>query len=620
MSSGDIITNTDSGNEMTPDRWRQVREIFDQAIERGREHQASLLDELCAADPVVRHEVEQLLLAHQETGRFVDGSASKLVKTAQQAAPPAQVGREIGPYLIVRELGHGGMGTVYLAERTVGRVRQQVALKIVRPSSENAAEVIRRFHREREILASLDHPNIARLRDLGDTGDGLPYLVMDYVDGERIDVYCDRKRLGIRDRLELFQTVCSAVQYAHSRGVIHRDLKPSNILVTEEGVVKLLDFGIAKLLDGDARPETLPTNTGLFRPMTIEYASPEQVKGEAVTTGSDIYSLAVVLYELLTGHKPFRVESRLLHEVARLIAEEPPIRPSVVVNDTETRFTAEGTTTTVTPHEVSALRGERPSRLQRRLKGDLDSILIKALRKERSWRYASAAELSEDIRRHLDGLPVKAHKDSFRYRAQKLVQRVVSPRTGVLHHNSIIFLGWGIFGVIALLRYHMVAIGWRKNPDLSSMTAVIGWVVLWSIREGRRIMISGRTTVHDRQATVVFGVIVGWLGLLSALAGLTDVLSHRALCVLWNAGLSMALLIMGFQASRVLIAGGITLLASVVGAAVDPPNFYLWLAAGVLFGVVGPGIRFAFENPPNLEIAPPKDQFITLNSSGALDR
>jgi serine/threonine protein kinase len=615
MPTSDIIANTGQGGKMTPERWRVVREVFEQAVARGREQRTALLDEACLADQELRHEVEQLLLAHDATGRLLAGPAIQFVNPPSgEISFRSYVGRQIGAYLVVRELGHGGMGAVYLAERTIGRLRQQVALKIVRPSVADTAEVIRRFHQEREILASLDHPNIARLLDLGNTEDGLPFLVMDYVDGEPIDVYCDGKKLTIRERLQLFRTVCGAVQYAHTKGVIHRDLKPSNILVTHDGIVKLLDFGIAKLLHSETEQRTILTRTGLLRPMTVEYASPEQVKGEDLTIATDVYSLAVVLYELLTGHRPFRVEKRLLHEVVRLIAEEPPAWPSVVVGETATRTMNDGTTSTVTPDEVSARRADRPSRLQKRLKGDIDSILIKALRKEKVWRYPSIEAFSEDIRRHLEGLPVTAHKDTLRYRAQKFVHRLVSPRSGMLHNNSIMFIGWGAFGFAVLIEKYLIAIGWRKDAGVPFAFYIMGWIMTLSIVEGRRMVTSGRSTAVDRQASVVFGVTLGWLGVLTILSAINGFISERVMCLLWNAGISMALLIGGLQASRVLMAGGIVLLASVVIANFDPDGFYLWLAFGVLFGVGAPGVLFAVENPPVLEIEPlPHDQIITLN-------
>ena len=264
--------------------------------------------------------------------------ATKTVRTSSEMPPdsPQSGGLCIERYELLRELGHGGMGTVYLATRADDVYHKHVAIKVVRRGA-GGEEVVRRFRQEREILAMLDHPNIARLLDGGSTTNGLPYFVMDYVAGQPIDRYCDEGRLPVGDRLKLFSTVCAAVEYAHQHGVVHRDLKPSNILVNQEGVVKLLDFGIAKLLHTETDgATTLLTGDGL-RIMTPEYASPEQVKGENVGVATDLYSLGVILYELLTGHRPYRIRTRLIHEVMRVICEEEPTRPSAVVTTIEER-------------------------------------------------------------------------------------------------------------------------------------------------------------------------------------------------------------------------------------------------------------------------------------------
>ena len=291
-----------------------------------------------------------------------------------------------------------------------------------------APKSIRRFRQEREILASLDHPNIARLVDGGSTPEGAPYFVMEYVPGQPIDRYCDERKLNITQRLDLFQSVCSAVQYAHQKLVVHRDLKPTNILVTSEGEVKLLDFGIAKLLrqpgqtDPDQATTMYTTREGIHL-MTPEYASPEQVKGEPITTASDTYSLGVILYELVTGHRPYRMKSRLIHEMARVICEEDPTRPSAVVTQSE-EIAGEGSkSTTLTAEQISQVREGKPARLKRRLAGDLDHILLQALRKEPERRYSWVDRFREDLRRHVEGLPVAAQKNTLWYRANKLVRR-----------------------------------------------------------------------------------------------------------------------------------------------------------------------------------------------------
>ena len=303
------------------------------------------------------------------------------------------------------------MGTVYLAERADGQFRKQVALKLIRRGLDTD-DILSRFRYERQILAALDHPNIATLYDGGMTEDGRPYFAMEYVEGQPLTAYCDQHRLSTKQRLALFRTVCRAVQYAHQNLVIHRDLKPSNILVTDDGTVKLLDFGIAKLLTDEGLEETAPvTRTGL-RLMTPEYAAPEQVKGEAVTTATDVYQLGVLLYELLTGHRPYRLERRVQREIERVILEEEPTRPSTMVG--QTAETAE---------VISRARQTSVEKLRRQLSGDLDTIVLMALKKEPSRRYGTVQQLAEDLRRHGMGLPVVAHDDAMLYRMKKFVQR-----------------------------------------------------------------------------------------------------------------------------------------------------------------------------------------------------
>ncbi|RPH69668.1 MAG: serine/threonine protein kinase [Myxococcaceae bacterium] len=326
--------------------------------------------------------------------------------------------RRIGPYKLIRELGRGGMGTVWLAARADEQFEKRVALKVVRAS--DSEQVLRYFRQERQILAGLEHPNIARLLDGGTTEDGLPYFVMEHVEGVPIDRYCDEHKLPVLERLRLFEAVCSAVQHAHRSLVVHRDLKPSNILVTGEGVPKLLDFGIAKLLNpgvaGGLSQETVLA-------MTPEYASPEQVRGRAITTATDVYSLGVILYELLTGHPPYRVKSREHVEVLKAVCEVEPERPSTAVGRTGERHQPDGTTVTTTPEETGRLRHETPQRLRKRLKGDLDAMVMAALQKDPLQRYASVEGLARDIQRYLDGRPITARRTSTIYRIRKLAGR-----------------------------------------------------------------------------------------------------------------------------------------------------------------------------------------------------
>ncbi|HUK13536.1 MAG TPA: serine/threonine-protein kinase [Thermoanaerobaculaceae bacterium] len=335
------------------------------------------------------------------------------------AAVERPVERRIGAYRVLGELGHGGMGTVFLAARADDQYQKLVAIKTIR-GIDGGGEALRHFRRERQILADLDHPNIARLLDGGTTDDGLPYLVMERVEGEPIDRYCDERKLSVRERLRLFLGVCAAVQFAHQNLVVHRDLKPSNILVDAQGVPKLLDFGIAKLIEPEAAGGTA-TLTSLA--MTPQYASPEQVRGQAITTATDVYSLGVVLYELLTGHRPYGRAAPTSLEFLKAVCEEEAERPSAAVLRAERRTLAGGEVATATPESVSRTREGTPDRLRRQLRGELDTIVLTALRKEPQRRYRSVEALAEDVLRHLEGRPVAAHKATIPYRARKFVRR-----------------------------------------------------------------------------------------------------------------------------------------------------------------------------------------------------
>jgi serine/threonine protein kinase/tetratricopeptide (TPR) repeat protein len=396
---------------MRPERWHEVREALDAALSLPATERLVYLDKICSHDPELRSEVESLLESHEKAGSVFLNSPAVDLKSAlgEPGLRSTWIGRRIGVYQIEAEIAHGGMGEVYRAVRADGQYKKDVAIKLVRGGYDTAA-VLERFLHERQILASLDHPNIARLYDGGTTQEGLPFLVMELIEGTPIDQYCEEHELAVNEQLKLFTQVCAAVQFAHQRLVIHRDIKPSNILVTADGIPKLLDFGIAKLLDPAAKAETT-----LLRPMTPEYASPEQVRGEAITTATDVYSLGVVLYRLLTGHSPYPESTRTPLEFARAICEVEPTKPSFAV--------ARLSLLEMTPQEHGAARDKTSTRQQRRLKGDLDNIVLKALRKEPSRRYGSVEQLVEDIRRHLQELPVTATPDSVSYRVGKFVRR-----------------------------------------------------------------------------------------------------------------------------------------------------------------------------------------------------
>jgi serine/threonine protein kinase/tetratricopeptide (TPR) repeat protein len=407
---------------MTPERWQRINEMFHAAlILDGGERRAFLVAQ-SAGDDALRAKVAALLASHEQADGFIQGdvfgdAAQLLVEDEAEA----MIGQHVGLYKINREIGRGGMGTVYLATRDDDQFDQQVAIKVVRRGMDTDL-VLARFRNERQILAGFDHPNIARLFDGGSTETGLPYFIMEYVEGQAIDAYCDSHRLSTAARLELFRTVCSAVQYAHQNLVIHRDIKPSNILVTAAGVAKLLDFGIAKLLHSEATQGTATTSI-VQRLMTPEYASPEQVRGEHVTTVSDVYSLGVLLYELLSGHSPYHFKTLLPQDIAQVISDSEPEKPSTVINRVEEVTTGGQKGSKLTPESVSKTRDGRPEKLRRKLAGDLDNIVLMAMRKEPPRRYSSVEQFSEDIRRHLNGLPVVARKATLSYRGATFIRR-----------------------------------------------------------------------------------------------------------------------------------------------------------------------------------------------------
>ncbi|MFL6215913.1 MAG: protein kinase domain-containing protein [Blastocatellia bacterium] len=396
---------------MTPERWKQVENVFQTALDLAPDERERYITQVCADDQELKGEVAALLTQYEASGDLltktlsVPGGLHALAALLDDEHDP-MIGRTLGAYRIEREIGRGGMGAVYEAARADNVFRRRVAIKLVKRGMDTDF-ILRRFRNERQILASLDHPNIAHLLDGGSTEDGLPYFVMEYIEGEPLYAYCDERRLPVNERLRLFLSICDAIRYAHSKHVVHRDIKPSNILVTDEGTAKLLDFGIAKILDPEIAAETLDMTLTAMRLMTPEYASPEQVKGEPVTPASDIYSLGVLLYELLSGHRPYQLKHRALHEVARIICEEEPLGLS-------TGLTREANLVSKYADEGAGLeslfraRGSTLETLRRTLAGNLESIIMKTLRKSPGERYHTADELRDDITHYLDGRPVAA--------------------------------------------------------------------------------------------------------------------------------------------------------------------------------------------------------------------
>jgi serine/threonine-protein kinase len=408
---------------LTPESWSRLELLFEQALARPDHARTAFLDDACGGDAALRREVGSLLDAHAST----DGPLERLAVELGAGGPADRgrsdwSGRRIGPYTVVREVGHGGMGTVYLARRTDGQYDRDVALKVIQSPLDGHQRA--RFVAERQILARLSHPGIAQLFDGGLTDDGLPYFTMEYVDGERIDRYCDSHELDVASRLRIFGHVCEAVAAAHRSLIVHRDLKPSNILTTKDGAIKLVDFGIAKPLDPAVTMDLTRTGGELFTP---DYASPEQVSGGAITTASDVYSLGAVLYQLLTGVQAHRFTSKTPADVERAICEgETPSPSSAVAALAAASGHASDNVPDSIPHDaeqIARARRTRPDRLARRLAGDLDTIVMKALHKDPARRYASVDLLQQDITSHLDGLPVAARPDSWAYRTRKFATR-----------------------------------------------------------------------------------------------------------------------------------------------------------------------------------------------------
>ena len=413
-------------------RWKKIADLFDQAVDLPDQEQDAFLESACAGDAPLLAELRALLAAHRRTG-VLDRLQDRVMSDVDAALPAvAEPGAHIGTYRVIERIGSGGMGVVYLAAREGEGFQQRVAIKVLHHALlGDTRGIVPRFLAERSILSLLEHPNIPRFLDGGLTRDGVPYFAMEYVEGTPIDRYCDEHTLSVRQRLSLFVSVCDAMQYAHQHLVVHRDLKPSNIVVTSAGVPKVLDFGIAKILNLPEGETGILTDAGQ-RWMTPNYASPEQVRGDAVTTAADVFALGVLMYELVACRRPHAGKSR--HEVERAILETEPLRPSESL-----------------PSGLCEKRGESPARLRRELEGDVDTIAMKALSKAPERRYRTAGELADDIRRYLAGFPVLARADTFAYRTGKFVTR---------HRRLVIALGVAAVSLIAGTT--ATAIAWRR--------------------------------------------------------------------------------------------------------------------------------------------------------------
>ncbi len=428
---------------MKAEEWGKITELLEAALDLEPARRREFCSQIGAKSPELQREIESLLACENDAEQFL-ASPNVAFSTAlfiDEDAPDTLAGQQIGVYRVEREIGHGGMGAVYLATRADGKFSQRVALKLLKREM-NTAELRRRFQQEREILASLEHPNIARLLDAGTTDDKIPYLAMEYVEGVPIDEFCSSQQLDLNQRLILFKKVCSAVNFAHRNLIVHRDLKPSNIFVTADGTPKLLDFGISKILSAEFENVSPATVTKLGA-LTPTYASPEQLRGESVTTATDIYSLGVILYEILSGHRPFEKQENSLKEIYHAVTEKEPPPPSYLIASISKSFKKATVAKTVVKNENVAdlstivqnfdsrtesnkFQNTAPNKINlssNSLRGDLDNIVLKALRKEPERRYSSAENFSEDIRRHQKGLPVTARPNTFSYRAEKFIAR-----------------------------------------------------------------------------------------------------------------------------------------------------------------------------------------------------
>lgn len=396
--------------------WTDIKSIFFKAIELDGKDRETYLNEVCKS-PELKKEILTLIFAHDKSENFLEDSIIACEPISDNSN--LFIGKTFGKYKIEKLIARGGMGLVYIGVRN-DEVKQKAAVKIINPGVASGT-VIKRFQNERQTLANLNHPNISRLLDGGITDDGIQFLVMEYIDGIPIDEYCDKNKLNTKDRLNLFLKVAAVVQYAHQNLVVHRDLKPSNILITPDGEPKLLDFGIAKILSAEGERFETVTQRGMWN-LTPEYASPEQIFGNTITTSSDVYSLGIVLYKLLTGHNPYKMQSVFHSDISKIITQSEPAKPSEIIYKTIVNESEEDKSE-INPHTISITREGSVDKLHKKLIGDVDNIISMAIRKEPERRYSSVDHFADDIKRYLNDKPVNAHQDSLSYRSKKFIKR-----------------------------------------------------------------------------------------------------------------------------------------------------------------------------------------------------
>ncbi len=417
--------------------WDKIKFLYREVFELSPEERNAFLNEKCKDNPELKKEIEALIEAAKKAEKIWEVSPLQADEMAEgQYSPASFDGKIIGKYKVEKRVGEGGMAVVYSAVRIDNQFSRRVAIKFIKKGMDTE-EIVRRFKVEQQTLAGLDHSFIAKIIDGGTTDDDLPFFVMEYIEGIPITEYCDQNKFSVDQRLKLFIQVCSAVNYAHQNLIVHRDIKPSNILITPKGEPKLLDFGIAKLLGNEQNTNTTALTRAGSRLMTVEYASPEQVAGSKITTASDIYSLGILLYELLTGHLPYNFKNKFPYEVEKIITTANPEKPSNIITKQKIILTDDGEINGTSPEEISNLRNSSVDRLKKRLSGDIDNIILMALRKDPARRYISVQHFSEDINRYMEGRPVTANTDSMFYRANKFIKR---HKIGVSVTLMIIFL------------------------------------------------------------------------------------------------------------------------------------------------------------------------------------